>query len=101
MPIKMGVEYVILFPGDFDPLLPGLLSGQADSRLGNIGRRHIEASPSEVNCLSTWSGTEIERAPATQPELVQRLFEIFVQFRVEPWHGFDLSFLVQLLPVRE
>ncbi len=56
-------------------------------------------SPGEVYCLSAGSGTEVERAPASQPEFVQRLFEVFVQFRIEPGHGFDFLFPIQILPM--
>src|SRR5215813_1094813 len=101
LPVEPGVENVILLPGDFDPLLLRLFPRQADGRFGNIGRRHSESSASEFYSLSAGAGTEVERAPASQPEFIQRIFEVVVQFRIEPGHGFDLSFLIQLLPMWE
>jgi hypothetical protein len=84
LPVDPGVEYVVLHPGDFDSQLLGLFPGQVDGGLGNICRRHSESSPGEVYRLSAWAGTEVERAPAPQPEFGQRIFQVFVQFRNEP-----------------
>src|SRR5262249_48953911 len=83
------------------PTHAGKIPRQVDGRLGNIGRRHSESSAGEVYRLGAGSGTEVERAPASQSEFVQRIFEVFVQFRIEPGHGFDLLSLIQLLPMWE
>lgn len=47
LPVEPSVEYVILTPGDFEPLFLRLFTRQADGRLGNIGRRHSESLAGE------------------------------------------------------